>query len=146
MKKRTVLLVSLLCAAAVAVCVGFVLLSPPKPYEIVGEYADAERIETDFARDSVTDAYRVGLNEKGLPAFLEPEAALKQATQDFSRAFRLIAEQNHLFPPGYLTRHDYETFGWQTVTDDESLREECTAVSRFFDIYENSYPPVEFYS
>ncbi len=108
----------------------------PSPYEIVSEYDDSERFETMFPGE----AYKVGLNETGRPAFLSPQAALKQAKKDFSGGFKFIAKENHLLPPSYFTRRAYKTYGWQMCPENPDVKEECLKISQFFDLYENSYP------
>lgn len=144
MKKSTVKRIFLITAITLFVAAGIAAMSiyctlfiAPEPYPVVGEYNGTAEIGKYLSGE----AYAYGRIETGLPAFRDPERALKQAKIDFAEGFAYVQKENHvIFPPCYGTRAAYDVYGWQTYAEDEDLAEQCRMVSYFMGIYAHSYP------
>ena len=102
--------------------------------KVVGAYSG--HVAYDFGGGK---AYAMGVNSVGDPVFKNPQLAFHQCLIDYHAGFREIQEQNHLLPVNSLNWRDYGTYGWQTFAKDEKVRSQCSHISQFFDIYENSF-------
>lgn len=84
-------------------------------------------------------AYALALNGKNQPVFINPKKALAQAKIDYSDAISALKKEYKLLPLSKYTYKTYETYGWQIETDDKMVKEQGSALTRFFDVYENSF-------
>ncbi len=76
-----------------------------------------------------------------MPVFVDTDAAFDAILEDCADGFAYLAEA---FNHPVITKNNYEwykTHGWQTDAGDKAVREQCEEISRFFDIYENSFSP-----
>jgi beta-lactamase regulating signal transducer with metallopeptidase domain len=140
-KKPTfwIIIAALVSCAVVAVC----FLTNPRtdedPAEVVGEY-DTSSLGGAFVT-SGNPAYKIGMNAYGMPVFVDTDAAFDAILEDCADGFAYLAEA---FNHPVITKNNYEwykTHGWQTDAGDKAVREQCEEISRFFDIYENSFSP-----
>jgi len=123
------ILAMIFLVALLAACSG------PSPGEVTGEY-DTRQLSVDFSWD---EAYEIGANTSGLPVFKNPKKALKQAKIDFEAGFEATAAEFDLEAVSHDNYQDYKTYGWQITTTDEKIQKQGVHISKFFDIYENSY-------
>lgn len=105
--------------------------------DVVMEY-DVSQLPSDFGGDEV---YTIGLNSKGMPVFVYPDRAFEQALKDYKDGFKAIQREFYLLPVSHFTWKDYKAYGWQLSSEDEAIVEQGYEISRFFDIYENSFCP-----
>lgn len=84
-------------------------------------------------------AYRLELNDAGMPVFANPYKAMEQAKADYSDAIEFMKSEYYLLPLSRYYYKAYGTYGWQLVTDDEILKAQGKSLSDFVDIYENSF-------
>jgi len=111
--------------------------SQEAPSKVVGEY-DVSSLGGAYL-ESGNPAYEIGANIYGKPVFVDAAKAFKAMKEEYSDALELIREQ---FDLSSITKRNYDAYkvyGAQVVTEDESLRKKCVAVSQFLDIYENSF-------
>lgn len=97
---------------------------------------DVSQWQNDFPPHS---AYQLALSKEGKPVFVNPKKALKQAKVDYSDAITHVKSQYHLLPVSKYYYKPYGTYGAQIITDDEMLRKQGYELSKFIDIYENSF-------
>ncbi len=105
-------------------------------------YKPAPFIEGDVSKWELFGSdidYEMGLTEYGYPVFKNPEAALRQAKNDYAGGIKLIEKEFGLLFLSKYTYEKYKTYGWQVSIGDESLKQEARMLSSFLDIYENSY-------
>ena len=92
------------------------------------------------------EAYAIGANKDGMPIFKDREAAMKQAKKDYGLGFEYLREYRN-FPKisdNPKVCQQYKMLGWQTVPpmtveNYEEIGRQCGMVSRFLDIYCNSF-------
>ena len=84
-------------------------------------------------------AYEIGLNSQDQPVFKNPSKALNQAKVDYSDAIKEIQNKFKLLPLTKYTYRQFGIYGWQIASDNEMINEQGRQLSRFIDIYENSF-------
>lgn len=105
--------------------------------EVVGEY-DTSELRGDFIK-SGNDAYDIGVNKDGMPIFKDNDKAFNQALIDYADGFSAIQKEFDLKAIGEKSWEEYATYGWQLSTDDKDILKQGKEITRFFDIYENSF-------
>ncbi|MGM9928377.1 MAG: hypothetical protein ACI35P_10565 [Bacillus sp. (in: firmicutes)] len=103
--------------------------------KVVGEY-DTSRLSEDFGNEG---AYEIGANIAGMPVFKDTEKALQQAQIDFRKGFEATAEEYSLEPVSHSNYKDYKTYAWNLGTKDEIAKQQGIMITKFMDIYENSF-------
>lgn len=91
------------------------------------------------ALESLSESYAIGADKNGRAVFKDPFAAFDTMTAQCADGLALIREEFDL-PP--ITRRDldyYKVFGFQVTGGSEQAREQASFVTRFLDIYENSF-------
>ena len=101
----------------------------------IDEY-DVSRLPSDFGGGEV---YEIGENEEGKPVFVNPDIAFKQIVRDYKEGFRAIQREYYLLPITKLTWRKYGYYGWQITHEDEEIINQAYEISRFFEIYKNSF-------
>ena len=133
--KRSVKALCAVLAFALLLTLGYGYLVTPK-HRAVREYIPGQgntRGDVDAAGwSAICPEFEIGATEQGIAVFKDPAAAWKQFTRLYSAQIRQVQKENRLFPLTRLTWQPYQLYGWQTSGD-------CGIVSRFLDIYENSY-------
>jgi len=83
--------------------------------------------------------FEIGADKEGVAVFKDPDAAYEALIEHYSDGIALIQKEFNL-PRISKHRYDgYKTYGWQVTTGSESERKDARFVSRFLDIYENSF-------
>lgn len=103
--------------------------------EVVGYY-DVSKLPSDFGGE---EPYLIGANEDGLPVFLDPDAAFRQALIDYKEGFKAIQKEYYLLPITKWTWKNYGIYGWQITHEDPAIIDQGFEISRFFKIYQNSF-------
>ena len=99
---------------------------------VVGECDNLELVER---WQQYGEAYAIGANKDGMPIFKDRKAAMKQAKKDYG--LPKISDNPKVC-------QQYKMLGWQTVPpmtveNYEEIGRQCGMVSRFLDIYCNSF-------
>lgn len=102
---------------------------------VVDDY-DISKLSSDFGEN---EAYAIGANVDGMPIFKDTKKALKQAKIDYQEGFEAIAMEFDLEPISHKNFNDYKKLGWQITIKDKNVSQQCVEISKFFDIYENSF-------
>ena len=71
--------------------------------------------------------------------FRSPGEAFAALREHYPEGISLIRKEFHLLGLSKLNYSSYKTYGWQATTGSEEARQQAQFVSRFFDIYENSF-------
>ncbi len=106
------------------------------PQNVAIDEYDVSQLTSDFGG---AEAYEIGKNKEGKPVFVNPDAAFKQIVVDYKEGFQAIQEEYHLFPITKLTWRGYGYYGWQLTHEDEVIIDQGYEISRFFEIYKNSF-------
>ena len=108
--------------------------------KIVAEYSGA----ADMSLYMGNEAWEFGENKYGEPVFKDPRKAFDHARDKFSKVIEYIwrSEKDHnLYIHGFDYNHFqyYKVFAWQVQTDNEEIRKQGVELTKFLDIYENSF-------
>ncbi len=106
------------------------------PQNVAIDEYDTTLLASDFGGD---EAYKIGVSIEGKPVFIDPDAAFDQVTQDYKEGFKAIQEEYYLFPITKLNWRSYGYYGWQLSHEDETIIDQGYEISRFFEIYKNSF-------
>ena len=74
-----------------------------------------------------------------MPIFKHHNKAFQQAQIDFKQGFEATSEEYELKPVNKRNYKDYMAYTWQLETKDETVRQQGLMITKFFDIYENSF-------
>ena len=135
--KKTLIVIfcSLLLVVAVFV---FASNTSNRPADVVGDY-DTSNLSGSFL-ESENEAYLIGANSEGLPIFHNPDFAWEAMLSDYADGLKAI---QNAFDLAEITKEDfgfYKVYGMQVdAADAVDIVEECRDISRFLDIYENSF-------
>ena len=133
------ILLALVVCGVVAVCF---LTNPVEtvtnPW--VQEYLpDAETGVDKEEYESISPDFAIGADQYGRPVFKDPHRAFDTFTELYAEGIALI-RQAYSLPPISGKNYDvYKIYGWQVTTGSEEVRDQAAFVSRFLDIYENSF-------
>lgn len=83
--------------------------------------------------------FDIGANKYGYAVFKNPKKALKRLKSDYKKGIALISREYHLLPLTSFNYKSYMTYGWQVNTGTKEEQEEAHFVTRFLDIYDNSF-------
>jgi len=119
----------------ILISLSILLTACNSPSKVVDDY-DTSKLSTDFGGN---EAYEIGANAKGMPIFRDVNEAFKQAQIDFKQGFEAISKEYELDPVNQTNYQDYKTYGWQLETKDETVKQQGIMITKFFDIYENSF-------
>lgn len=111
------------------------------PYEqeyIVGRENIKGNVNIDdfYKRDK---RFEIGATKDGVAVFKNPEEAYKSLIENYSAGLKLIADEMKLKPITKKNYKEYKKYGWQVTTGSKDEQGEAHFISRFFDIYENSF-------
>jgi len=102
---------------------------------VVDEY-DVSKLSHDFGNKK---AYEIGANVEGMPIFKDTKKALKQAKLDYKEGFEAVAKEFTLEPISHNNYQDYLKYAWQITVKDNHIQQQGVKISKFLDIYENSF-------
>ncbi len=104
-------------------------------HQAVSSY-DMSLLPSDFGGHS---AYAVGMSEEGKPVFIDPNRAFETIVEQYKEGFQAIKEEYYLFPITKWNWRSYGYYGWQITHEDEDVVNQAYEISRYFQIYQNSF-------
>lgn len=87
------------------------------------------------------DPYAQTIGPQGKRVFVDPDFAFSQALIDYADGFAAIRREFKLILP--INKYNfkkYMTYGWQLTTGSDEEKRQAREISKFLDIYENSFP------
>ena len=117
----------------------FVMLFPP-----VVKYPLVERFsESDYYQNNKQEfqdyGFELGYNSTGKIVLKKPAEAFFVLYINFFKGIELIREEYNLFPLNKFNYEIYGNLGWQVTGGTKIEREQAAFITKFFDIYENSF-------
>ena len=98
------------------------------------------RGQVDTARFlAVDDAFAIGADEDGMAVFKNPAKALRALRAHYGQGIWLIQKELHMLPLTPYTYSPYAMNGWAPTSGTAEAQEQAEFVTRFIDIYENSF-------
>jgi hypothetical protein len=125
--RRTMIVISIVLLSFLTAC--------NSNSKVVDDY-DTSQLSIDFGDK---EAYEIGANAKGMPIFKDHKKALQQAQIDYKKGFDAARVEFDLMPISNKNYKDYMTYAWQLETKDETVLKQGVMVTKFLDIYENSF-------
>lgn len=89
-----------------------------------------------LARD---ERFAIGATKDGIAVFKDPDGAYQALTEKYADGLALIRQEKVLLPLSTRNYQAYKTYGWQVTGGSQEAQSQARFISRFFDIYENSY-------
>ena len=83
--------------------------------------------------------FEIGANQYGYAVFKTPGKALQRLNKNYSKGLKALQREFHLFPLTMFHFREYGIYGWQLNEATEEEKEQGRFISKFFDIYENSF-------
>ncbi len=83
--------------------------------------------------------FDIGANKYGKAVFKNPDKAMKRLKKDYKQGIKLIQKEYQLLPLSNFNYKSYGIYGWQVTNGTKEEQEQARFVSRFMDIYENSF-------
>lgn len=112
-------------------------------YEYSQEYVPGQgNIQGNVDADAFLEAsedFAIGANSNGYAVFKDPDKAFATLKESYSDGIQLIQEEFDLLPFMKLNYSEYKTYGWQVTTGTGEEQEQAHFVTKFLDIYENSF-------
>ncbi len=96
-----------------------------------------EVLVNDFGKISID--FDIGANKYGYAVFKNPNKAMKRLKKDYKKGIKLIQKEFHLLPLSNFNYKSYGIYGFQVTTGTKEEKEQARFVSKFMDIYENSF-------
>ncbi len=89
--------------------------------------------------ESVSEDFAIGADQYGRAVFKDPYKAFDTFVSLYSDGLALIRKEYNLLPISRFHFESYKTYGWQTANGTAEERAQASFVSKFLDIYENSF-------
>lgn len=89
--------------------------------------------------ESISEDFAIGADKYGRAVFKDPYKAFSTFTALYADGIALIQEQNDLAPISEKKFSAYQTYGWQVTSGPIEAQEQAKFVTKFLDIYENSF-------
>ena len=104
----------------------------PGAEDIIGN-VDKEKYE------SISEDFAIGADQYGRAVFKDPHKAFDTFIVLFADGIALIQEQNDLAPISKKNYSSYKAMGWQVTSGPKEAQQQAIFVTKFLDIYENSF-------
>lgn len=138
MKKLTVLVLFLFLLLSLAGCGGIAAKHPSTQEYIAGQGNIKGNVNTaDFLERD--ERFAIGATKDGIAVFKDPDGAFQALTEKYADGLALIRQEKALMPVSASNYQAYKTYGWQVTSGSQEAQSQAHFISRFFDIYENSY-------
>ena len=89
--------------------------------------------------ESISEDFAIGADQYGRAVFKDPHKAFDTFVILFADGIKLIQEQNDLAPISRKNYSAYKAMGWQVTSGSEEAQQQAIFVTKFLDIYENSF-------
>ncbi len=89
--------------------------------------------------ESISEDFAIGADEYGRAVFKDPYKAFDTMVEMCAEGLALIQESNDLSPISRNHYAAYKALGWQMTSGPESAQEQAAFITKFLDIYENSF-------
>lgn len=88
---------------------------------------------------SISEKFDIGADENGYAVFKDPYRAFYEFEVLYSKGIEAIEKEFHLKPMTKDRFQVYKTYGWQITKSTYEEQKQARFVTRFLDIYENSF-------
>lgn len=89
--------------------------------------------------ESVSKDFEIGANKNGEAVFKDPKKALSTFKKLYANEISYLKSEYHLPALSQSSYEVYKTYGWQVNEKTEEEHQRFAFISKFFDIYENSF-------
>ena len=95
-------------------------------------------VEKDFYI-KIDDSFEIGASENGDAVFKNPDEAFETLKEMYSEGIKIIQLEFKLSKFNKKNYQEYKIYGWQVTAGSDEEKEQAQFVSKFLDIYENSF-------
>ena len=89
--------------------------------------------------EQISEDFKIGADQYGIAVFKDPNKAFETFQALYADGIALIQEENDLPPFSQKTYDLYKMYGWQITAGTEEQHAQAAFVTKFLDIYENSF-------
>ncbi|MBR2668364.1 MAG: hypothetical protein IKE36_01055 [Solobacterium sp.] len=138
MKRTIVFIMCLVLACSLSACANGKIRHPYEQEYIAGQGNIKGNVDTAefFERDK---RFEIGATMDGYAVFKDPDKAYEALLENYSEGLKLIADEHQLSSVSKDNYQAYKKYGAQITTGSAEAQEQAHFISKFFDIYENSY-------
>ena len=87
----------------------------------------------------IDQRFEIGADKEGMAVFKDPHKAYQALTEKYKGGINLIQKEFDLEDLSETSYESYKIYGGKVETGTEEEKDQANFVSRFFDIYENSF-------
>lgn len=87
----------------------------------------------------IDQRFEIGADKDGMAVFKDPHKAYQALIEKYSDGISLIQKEFDLEDLSESFYESYKTYGWQVKTGSPEEKDQANFISKFFDIYENSF-------
>lgn len=114
------------------------LFLPVVKYPLVRRFSESDYYQNNM-QEFQEYGFQLGYNTTGKIVLEEPTEAFFTLYKDFFEGVELIQEEYKLFPLNKFNYEIYGNLGWQVTGGTKKEKEQAAFITKFFDIYENSF-------
>ncbi len=105
---------------------------------VAGEGNCKGNVDAEYFR-ALDERFEIGADREGYAVFKDPKQAYEALLENYADGIARIREEFGLDALSQENYLDYKIYGWQLAGGTDAEREQASFVSKFFDIYENSF-------
>lgn len=136
--KKILILLSIFLMLLVMVSCKPTIDNPYTQEYVVGQGNIVGEVDVEYFI-KLDERFAIGAAKNGMAVFKNPFEAYQALTEKYAAGIAVIKREFLLSKLSYKNYQDYKTYGWQVTIGTEEEKEQAKFVSKFLDIYENSF-------
>lgn len=137
-KRSLILFIVTILVLILSACNGNKIKNPYVKEYVTGQGDIIGTVDKDYYA-KINDAFEIGASENGDAVFKDPDAAFKTLNKIYFKGIKVIQNEFNLSKLSQKNYINYKIYGWQVTTGSAEEKEQAQFVSKFLDIYENSF-------
>lgn len=138
LKRVWALILVVISVMGLSACNGNRIKNPYVKEYAIGQGNIKGTVDKDYYAKINAD-FEIGASKNGDAVFKDPDAAFNTMKELYSDGIEAIQNEFNLSSLSGNNYDDYKIYGWQVTIGSDEEKEQARFVSRFLDIYENSF-------